>query len=411
MLSTRKNIPSLLGHLEHISFIILLVFGFSIAGCGGGGSTHSDGGSSSAGEGTLSVALSDITTDEYKGVYVTISRVDVQPGSETTWKTVADTPTTCNLLELVNGEHLALGETSLKEGIYPQVRVVLGTEPAPGNNILNEPHPYPHYTIASGTDETRELRVPEALLNGINVISAFAISENEGTDLVIDFDASRSIIHTKDSQNLLKPVLKTFEPLANAGISGVVGDKATPSREVEGCYISVQEELGSVDDDELIAPVGGTLSNPDGKYSLLLEPGDSYTLVAFKQGYQTQCFNITDLQADETSSLNFRLEKLPTAPGSISGEVRVAGSDADQRYATIQVHRVLECQNDTGTTSSRSVIVRSIKVADQNIYTMILPPGVYKVVAFAPEETSVAPLTHQINLHAGGSLIQHFRLE
>jgi hypothetical protein len=42
---------------------------------------------------------------------------------------------------------------------------------------------------------------------------------------------------------------------------------------------------------------------------------------------------------------------------------------------------------------------------------MILPPGVYKVVAFAPEETSVAPLTHQINLHAGGSLIQHFRLE
>jgi len=411
MLSARKNIHPLHLYLQHISFVLLLLFSFTAGGCGGGGSTHGDGGSSSTTEGTLSVALSDTATDEYKGVYVTISKVEVRSNTETTWETVADTPITCNLLELVNGEHLPLGETSLNEGIYSLMRLELGTAPATGNNILNEQHPYPHYTISSETLETRELKVPATLLSGINLISSFAISANESTALVIDFDASRSIIHTRGNQDLLKPVLKSFEPAASATVSGAVSEKVTPSREVEGCYVSVQEGFGTVQGDDIIAPVGGTLSSSEGDYSLLLEPGDNYTLVAFKQGYQTQCYNIPDPQADETSSLNFSLEKLTTAPGSISGEVSVAGSDVDQRYATIQIHRSLMCQNENGSSSTRSVMVKSINVADRNSYTLKLPPGEYKVRAFAPENSSIAPLSHQINLHAGTALIQHVRLE
>lgn len=411
MPSARTNIHRLYSRLPHICFVLLLAFSLAAGGCGGGGSTHGDGGSSAATEGTLSVALSDTSTDEYKGVYVTISRVDVLSSADTTWKTVADTPITCNLLELVNGEHLLLGETSLKEGIYSQVRLVLGTAPTTGNNILSEQHPYPHYTISSETDETRELNVPHALTNGIDILSAFAISANERTALVMDFDAARSIIRTAGSQDLLKPVLKTFEPAANASVSGTVSEKATPSLEVEGCYISVQESFGTLEADELIAPAGGTLSSSEGNYSLLLEPGDDYALVAFKQGYQTQCFNIADPQAGKTYSLNFGLDKLTTAPGSISGEVTITGSDADQPYATIQVRSHLVCQNENGSSITRSVIVKSIHVADGNRYTLELPPGVYQVRAFVPDNSSIPSLLRQINLHAGAALIEHIRLQ
>lgn len=406
------NAQSILRLIQHTGIILCLVFAIAAGGCGGGSSPQGDGGDhSSATEGTLSVALSDTATDEYSAVYVTIARVDVLSNAETTWKTVADTPTTCNLLELVNGEHLPLGETSLKEGIYSQMRLVLDTEPATGNNILNEQHPYPHYTISTETDETRELNVPGALSSGINLISRFAINGDEKTDLVIDFDATRSIIHTGGSRQILKPVLRAFEPEENAIVSGSVRQKSSPSQEVERCYISVQQSLGTDEGDDLIAPVGGTLSSPEGNYSLLLEPGDDYTLVGFKQGYQTQCFNIADPQTDATFSLNFSLEKLSTAPGSISGEVTIPGSDADQPYAAIQVRRHLTCQNENGSSSNQSVIVKTVNVADRSNYSIQLPPGTYQLLATAPENPLIPPTLRHITLRAGSELIQHFRLQ
>lgn len=407
--------------LYPLGIVLCLVLSLAAGGCGGGGSTHNDdgnshdGGSSTGSEGTLSLSLSDTATDEYSAVYVTIAGVDVRSlgstASDPEWETVVDTPITCNLLKLVNGTRQALGQTSLKEGIYSQMRLILGTEAVSGTNILDKQHPFPHYTISSDADEVRELKVPDTLSTGVALNSRFAISADKSSEIVIDFDASRSIIHLENTYNLLKPALKVYEPAANANISGTVSQKLNPNQGVEGCYISMQETLDTTTGDDLIAPVNGTLTSSEGNYSLLLEPGDKYTLVAYAQGYQTQCYNIADTQADATMSINLGLEKLQTATGSISGEVSVAGSNPDQRYATLQIRRYLGCQNEDGSLSSHTVIVKSIKIANQNSYRINLPPGVYQILAFAPENSTIEPILRQISINAGAELTQNIRLQ
>ena len=98
-------------------FILFLI------SCGSGGS----GGSGFADPGTLSLSLSDSSTDEYSAVYITIRYVEVHLGgnenSPSSWLTI-DLPTdpdtglprermTVNLLELVNGVREDLGIAEL----------------------------------------------------------------------------------------------------------------------------------------------------------------------------------------------------------------------------------------------------------------------------------------------------------
>jgi len=403
------------GHIRkhYILFMFTALFTIMLSGCGGGGSTHSDGGSSSDSTGTVAVSLTDATTDTYAAVYISIDRVEVRSvnaaADEAEWETVATTPATTNLLELVNGVRQKLGETTLKEGIYTQMRLILDTEPVSGENILGEPHPFAHYTIASDTNTITELKVPNALSSGIKLNSVFSISGGETTDVVIDFDASRSVVETGSDKHLLRPVLKAFEPQASASLSGGVAQSDTQDT-LEGCYISAQNPIQPEEGEELIAPSGGTLSDTQGQYSLRLEPGDLYLILAYKHGYQAQCFGIESQDADAAYTLDFTLDKLLTAAGVVSGEVSVSGQDADSRYATIQVRRNLLCQNENGSSENHAVIIKSVNIAHNNHYRLELPPGQYRILAFAPEYPDIPPLSRQINLHAGAALTEHISL-
>jgi hypothetical protein len=101
--------------------VLVLCALFVLPSCGGGGG----GGGGTVQTGTLSVGLTDASTDEYKAVYVTITEVQVHMGGGA-WKVVGSPHKTYNLLDLVNGVREELGVAELNAGNYTQMRLIIG---------------------------------------------------------------------------------------------------------------------------------------------------------------------------------------------------------------------------------------------------------------------------------------------
>ena len=217
-------IPSLLKKMPIV--LLSLCIGFFVPGCGGGGGSSSGGGT----QGTLQVSLTDASTDAYQAIYVTVARVDVHLGDgdtedESRWETVAEPNTTYNLLELVNGVRETLGIARLNAGHYTQMRLIIGLTPDSDLNLFSQAHPYANYVIDQDDDEIHELKVPSGPQTGLKIVNGFNINANRTTELILDFDAMRSVVKAGSSGNyLLKPTIKVLTTVENAIVSGTVAD-------------------------------------------------------------------------------------------------------------------------------------------------------------------------------------------
>ena len=197
-----------------ISCISTILIALLFIGCGSGGGGSSSGG---GGVGTLSLSLSDASTDRYKAVYVTITDIQVhQPGGNennpNSWYSVdmPASPMTVNLLDLVNGVREDLGLVDLEAGAYTQMRLIIGQTPERNGaiNILSQAHPYANYVIDLN-DDYHELKVPSGSQSGYKIVGGFDINANSTTELILDFDANRSVVEAGNSgQWLLKPTVK-----------------------------------------------------------------------------------------------------------------------------------------------------------------------------------------------------------
>lgn len=291
-------------------FILLIMALLLFSACN---SSSSSSGSTET-TGTLYIGITDAASEDYQAVYVTISEVQVNKGNDEdgTWEVVASPNATYNLLELVNGMIETLGVANLESGLYTQMRLIIGTEAEDELNILGQPHPYANYIIDPG-NESHELKIPSGYNTGIKLVHEFTIVAGRTAELVLDFDAHKSVVRAGSSGKwLLKPTIKIIGTVENASVSGIVQDEE--GAPIEGVIVSSQIYDG------IVSIQGSTLTDENGGYLIYLEPG-SYSIVAYADGYAPQCARL-EAQYNQDHLQDFTL--IATTTGTITNTVTAA---------------------------------------------------------------------------------------
>ncbi|HJV82645.1 DUF4382 domain-containing protein [Noviherbaspirillum sp.] len=182
-----------------------------LSACGGGGGA-------SAGSGTLQVSLTDAPSCGFDQVNVTVSKVRVHQSATATetdsgWQDITLNPARkINLLTLTNGVLQDLGKTTLPAGHYTQVRLVL----APNSSTA----PVANSVVAEGSTTEIALVTPSAVQTGIKLNHEFDVAADAQVDLVLDFDACKSIVSRGNGSYSLKPVISVIPQITSGGISG-----------------------------------------------------------------------------------------------------------------------------------------------------------------------------------------------
>jgi hypothetical protein len=346
-----------------------------LVSCGGGGGS----GGEAASTGTLSTSLTDAPLTDYDAVavYITVSQVAAhKEGGD--WQIVSSPNKTYNLLALINGVRQELGVAVLPAGHYTQVRLILSSDRSDSSlNILSRAHPYPNYFI-DGSGESHELKVPSGFQSGIKIVKGFNVTTNQTTDLVLDFDAMRSIVQARNSGKwLLKPTIKVVNTVECAIVEGNAGQA--------GVLVSAQlyNSSTTVPEDK-VQVRAATVSDAGGNYKLFVEPG-SYTLVGYKEGYAPYYKQQKIVTTAGSTKVGENFSLTPASAGTLAGgPVNIPGADQDQ-YATISVR-----QAATVSAQNEQIEVKSANVANLDILGTSLPVGSYTAVISTFGKTTIS---------------------
>ena len=385
--------------LKHWMSMLLVIF--FLAACSGGSGTDSIETSSNTGTvasahmGTLSLGLIDKSTDEYQAVYVTINEVqvhrcdaEVAEACEGTWITVATPDKTYNLLELVNGVIAMLGVAELESGYYSQMRLYLGDMPDNEENILGESHPFPHYVILDNPEsESKVLKVPSGYQSGIKLVRGFEIDAGVTIDLVLDFDADKSVVKAgKSGKYLLKPTIKVIDTLESATLSGMVTTIANDEPiGLGGVPVSAQTyDQGLTEDPKdqkdwvSIYTTTFTAEGDEdlGQYMMFLPPGN-YNIVAYEPGFVPQCRPVTVGYGDVLA------EDFELAPADIwTVSVVVEFDPVPETAPTVTISYRQTCEGGQD--------FEVVSQSGESPFTIELPSGVCEVVASAEGRETIA---------------------
>lgn len=278
------------------------------AACGGGGG-------SASGEGSLRVALTDAPACGYDEVNVTVVRVDVHRSSEATdtdsgWQSlVLDPPRRVDLLTLTNGVLEELGTTTLSVGTYTQLRLVLAANSAQD--------PMANSLVPTGQNEV-PLQTPSAQQTGLKIPVNLVVEEGEMADVVLDFDACKSVVRAGNSgRYLLKPVLTAIPRVDNGALSVQGHLTALPP---SGAAVSLQQ-------DGLVARA--TVTDAQGRFLLSPVPAGNYDLVITAEGRVTLVMTGVPVSEVVRTTINSSSDPIALTDSvmrSVSGVVSTSGS-------------------------------------------------------------------------------------
>lgn len=332
-----KSYSSTLTWLAASLFAVLLMFG-----CGGGGG----GGGTSTG--TVNVSLTDSPACGYDHVYVTVDHVEMSSDNGSSWTTIPVSSSVnqpIDLLNLSNGALLSLGQAPLAAGTYQQVRLVLK---ANGNSA-----PWANSLVLTGTTTPIPLTTPSAQQSGYKIVGPFTVKAGTLADLVLDFNACKSIVVAGNSNKyLMKPVVKAVAMVVSGSISGTT----TPSAQV---YAEQQSSTGPV------IVIGTVADSTTGAFTLspILESSTGGTVdvvivppapTSGTAGFATDIVQDVPVTAGAATSLG---TITPTAStiNAASGSVTVAGSPgaanlvADQTVtSTTRTYEIAAAATTTG---------------------------------------------------------------
>lgn len=191
-----------------------LLFATLIAACGGDGGGTSDGVGGGGTLGSVRVLLTDAPVCGMEHVWVTVERVRIYASDDNAavdqgaGDVVLSPARRIDLATLTGGVLEELGTAPLPPGRYTQVRLILA-ENTSANPLANAVQPV-------GSEPT-PLTIPSGSESGLKVRARFDVAAGQTADLVLDFDACKSVVQAGNSgRYLLKPVI-TARPGAGAG--------------------------------------------------------------------------------------------------------------------------------------------------------------------------------------------------
>lgn len=307
------------------------------AGCGGGSG-------SAPGGGTMSASITDAPACGYDHVYVTVADIGVNSaldGSGSWTDIVLATPVKIDLLSLTNGALESVGETPLAAGTYQQLRLKLLPND-PSSPTLN------NSVVPSGSTTEVAMKTPSAAQSGIKVNTRGPFTVQAGTlvDLVLDFNACKSVVTTGRSKGasvnsatgyLLKPVITATPEEVSGAIDGYVdaADATTTSSGVTVPGAEVFAEQGGV-------IVRGTVADSAGHFVLSpLEQSSgagNYDVVIVNNGKASDIVTGVPVVASATTSLSTSTVPFTLAvstTGAVSGTVDPTASATVDALQTV----------------------------------------------------------------------------
>ena len=301
---------------NRLLFAMMIVGALLLPACGGGGG--------SAGMGSVNVRLTDAPACGYDHVYVTVDHVALSSDGNS-WTTVPVSPSVTqpiDLLDLTNGVMLTLGQAPLPAGTYQQVRLVLKANSGSA--------PFANSLVLTGSPNQIALDTPSAQQSGYKILGPITVQAGTASDLVLDFNACRSIVVAGASgKYLLKPVVRATAQAVSGTISGFAlpGSQVSAYAEPAGTFIT-----GTV------VPAG----NPSARFNLgsILQtsatPGSSVDVVIVPppasgqgsiviQGIPVTASNTTWISPSDGTSYFNATPSTVSGINAVSGTVTVAG--------------------------------------------------------------------------------------
>lgn len=293
-----------------------------LAACGGGGGYSSP---SASTYGTLGVSLTDAPACGYDAVNITVNKVRVHQSTSASendagWTDITLNPAKkINLLNLTNGALLELGQTPLTPGRYTQLRLVLDANT--GNGLANS-------LILTGSTSEISLDTPSAVQSGIKLVNEFDVAAGQRVDVVLDFDACKSVVKKGNSGNYgLKPVVRVVPTVLN-GINGFIttaqlGRHVMVSAEQNGTIVASTTPNASSGEFFLARLVPGN-------YDVVITADDSATAVVAT----VPVASTTSVTALSTSAMPISLASAATPDRSISGTVSMTPPSSEIAFVT-----------------------------------------------------------------------------
>jgi len=151
----------------------------------------------------LTVRMTDAPAN-YEAVMVDVQGVEITSNGGGT-VTLSTTAKVYNLLELSNGVNALIATGDLDAGTVSQIRLILGTN----NSVKVAGVVYP-------------LTTPSAMQSGLKLQVNKTFEAGVEYSILLDFDASQSIVLTGNNEYQLKPVIRTIDTAISGSIKGSV---------------------------------------------------------------------------------------------------------------------------------------------------------------------------------------------
>lgn len=248
------------------------------------------GAQSEEGSGEVRMRLTDAPADEAESLDVDFGEMQLVPegDEEGGIRVVADSAGSVNVLEYSNGGFYELGETTVPEGTYTQLRLIVDEA---------------SITFDGADAATHDVTVPSGAQTGLKIDLEPALKVGGGGphEVRLDFDAGRAVVETGAGAYLLMPTaLRAVTEPGEVTGQVLADDTGEP---IEGATVEAYRDE---------ALVTGATTEEDGTFAFvtLLEGG--YRLEVSADGYVTGEVDVDVTAGDAVALDPIRLTPEPS---------------------------------------------------------------------------------------------------